>query len=144
MGLLDSIIGKEKAPERASVSSKSANPFVVSLAFSPLRLAANKASSVNLIVKVKNVSGETHLVSVDALLPKDAMIGFDPACINKAVEKRIGELKPGEAIDVQVQMWSNSQTQEGNYPVDITVFAHYIGYNKVLSYIKKSTALRAV
>jgi len=144
MGLLDSIIGKEKAPERASVSSKSANPFVVSLAFSPLRLAANKASSVNLIVKVKNVSGETHLVSVDALLPKDAMVGFDPACINKAIEKRVGEMKPGEARDVQVQMWSNGQTREGNYPVDVTVFAHYIGYNKVLSYIKKNTSLRAV
>lgn len=150
MGILDSITGKgktAKAPAQSAQgesSAKSANPFAVTLSFSPLRLAANKASSVSLIVKVKNISGDAHLVSVDSLLPRDAMIGFDPACINKAVEKRVGELKPGESKDVQIQVWSNSQTKEASYPVDVTVFAHYIGYDKVISYIKKSTSLRAV
>ena len=72
------------------------------------------------------------------------MIGFDPACINKAVEKRVGELKSGETKDIQILVWSNSQTKEGTYPVDVTVFAHYIGYDKVMSYIKKNTSLRAV
>jgi uncharacterized membrane protein len=149
MGMFDSKVGKEKpaeAPAQVPLASsgKSANPFAVTLSFAPLRLAANKASSVHLVVKVKNVSNDAHLVSVDALLPKGTMVGFDPACINKAVEKRIGELKAGESKDIQIQVWSNSQTKEATYPVDVTVFAHYIGYDKVLSYIKKNTSLRAV
>jgi uncharacterized membrane protein len=146
MGILDSILGKDEpagAPAQ-SASGRSANPFAVTVSFAPLRLAAKKASSVNLVVKVRNMSGDAHLVSVDALLPKDAMLGFDPACINKAVEKRIGELKAGESRDIRIPVWSNSQTKEATYPVDVTVFAHYIGYEKVLSYIKKNTTLRAV
>lgn len=143
MGILDSILGSEK-PEVPEQASKSANPFNVTVSFAPLRLNANKANSLTLIVKVKNVSGATQLVSVDALLPRDAMLGFDPACINKAVEKRVGELKPGTSTEVSIPVWANSQTKEGSYPIDVTVFSHYIGYEKVLSYVKKSTAVRAV
>lgn len=141
MGILDSILGSDK-PE--APASGSANPFNMSVSFAPLRLNAKKANSVSLVVKVKNVSGSPQLVSVDALLPRDAMLGFDPPCINKAVEKRVGELKPGASIEVSIPVWANSQTKEGSYPVDITVFSHYIGYEKVLSYLKKSTSLRAV
>lgn len=112
--------------------------------FTPLRLSAMQKNSVDLIVKVKNVSPETHLVSVDALLPRNAMIGFDEACINKGTEKRAGELKSGESLDVPVRIWANNQTKAGNYPIDVTVYSHYIGYDKVLSYSKKSVSLRAV
>ena len=142
MGFWDSIMGNDKASD-APADDRSGNPFSVSVNFSPLRLSANNRSSVNLLVKVKNVSSSPQLVSVDALLPKDAMIGFDPACINKAAEKRIGELKAGSEMEVPITIWSNNQTKEGNYNVEVTVFAHYIGYEKVLSYIKKSTTLRA-
>ncbi len=141
MGFWDSIMGSEKRSEKPD--EKSGNPFSVSVNFSPLRLSANARSSVNLLVKVKNVSGSPQLVSVDALLPKDCMMGFDPACINKAVEKRVGELKAGAEMEVPIPVWSNNQTKEGNYSVEVTVYAHYIGYEKVLSYIKKSTILRA-
>jgi uncharacterized membrane protein len=146
MGILDSILGKEETGSStpSASSGKSANPFAVTLSFAPLRLAANKASSVSLVVKVKNISADPQIVSVDALLPKEVMVGFDPACINKAVEKRVGEMKSGETKDVQILVWSNNQTKEGTYPVDVTVFAHYIGYDKVMSYIKKNTTLRAV
>jgi len=142
MGILDSILGSEK-PETTS-SVKTANPFKITVSFAPLRLNARKGNSVNLVVKVKNVSGSAQLVSVDALLPRDAMLGFDPPCINKAVEKRVGELKPGANIEVAIPVWANNQTKEGTYPIDVTVYSHYIGYDKVLSYLKKSTSLRAV
>ncbi len=142
MGFWDSIMGNDK-PGEAPSDDKSGNPFSVSVNFSPLRLSANNRSSVNLVVKVKNISKSPQLVSVDALLQKDAMIGFDPACINKAAEKRIGELKAGSEMEVPITIWSNNQTKEGNYSVEVTVYSHYIGYEKVLSYIKKSTSLRA-
>jgi uncharacterized membrane protein len=145
MGLWDSILGTDKQLEEpVAAADKSSNPFNVSLSFAPLRLSANSRSSVNLVVKVKNVSNSPQIVSVDALLPRTAMLGFDPACINKAAEKRVGELKPGSSIDVPITIWSSNQTKEGNYGIEVTVFSHYIGYDKVLSYIKKSTSLRAV
>ncbi len=144
MGFWDSVLGTEKEAQPAAQEDKSSNPFNVSVSFAPLRLSAKNRSSVNLVVKVKNVSASPQLVSIDALLPRNAMIGFDPACINKAAEKRLGEMKPGTSMDVPITIWSNSQTKEGSYPIEVTVYSHYIGYEKVLSYLKKSTALRAV
>jgi len=141
MGFWDLIAGEEpqKQPEK-----KSANPFNVSLKFTPLRLSAMRRNSVDLVVTVKNTSPETHLVSVDALLPRDALVGFDEACINKGIEKRAGELKAGESVEVPIRIWGSNQTKSGNYGIDVTVYSHYIGYDKVLSYTKKSTSLRVV
>lgn len=145
MGFWDSILGEEGAAEETPQGArKSTNPFNVSLKFTPLRLTAMKKNSVDLMVRVKNVSPETHLVSVDALLPRNSMVGFDEACINKGLERRAGELKSGSSVDIPVRIWANNQTKEGNYPIDVTVYSHYIGYDKVLSYTKKNTSLRAV
>ncbi len=144
MGFWISIRGGEKSDDEEPTDKKSLNPFAVSLSFAPMRLSANKRHSVDLMVKVKNVSPETHLLSVDALLPKDAMLGFDEACINKATEKRMGEIKSGDSVEVPITIWGNNQTKEGNYGVGVTVYSHYIDYDKVLSYTKKSASLRSV
>ncbi|MBN1169766.1 hypothetical protein JXA56_01975 [Candidatus Micrarchaeota archaeon] len=141
MGIWNSIFGEEKKPES---EKKSTNPFNVSLKFAPLRLSANRKNSVDLIVRVENKSPEIHLVSVDALLPKGVMLGFDDACINKATEKRVGELKSGDSVEVPVRVFANSQTNSGNYAIEVTVYSHYIGFDKVLSYVKKSSSLRVV
>ena len=124
--------------------TKSTNPFSIQLSFSPLRLSANRMNSVNLVVRVKNVSNESQLVSVDAMLPKACMLGFDQACINKVTEKRSGELAPGAFTDVHIEIWANNQTKPNNYPVEVTAYAHYVGYDKVIGYIKKGTSLRVV
>jgi uncharacterized membrane protein len=141
MGLWDSIVGKDDV---APPSKGSSNPFNVSIAFAPLRLSARAKSSVDLVVKVKNISSSPHMVSVEALLPRDAMLGFDPACINKGAEKRIGELQPGDSTETHITLWSNNQTKDGTYPIEVSVYSHYISYDKVLSYIKKSTTIRVV
>jgi len=145
MGFLDSLLGKSDGgsqapgPERGSTS-----PFKTTLSFSSLRLSANKRNSVNLIVRVTNVSGARQLVSVDASLPKASQLGFDAACINKTIEKRAGELNPEESLDIPIEIFASNQTRAGNYGVDVTVFSHYLGYDKVLSYMKKGTSLRVV
>jgi hypothetical protein len=143
MGFWISIRGGEKSDEELS-DKKSLNPFAVSLSFAPMRLSANRRHSVDLLVKVKNVSPETHLLSVDALLPKDALLGFDEACINKVTEKRVGEVRSGDSIEVPITIWGSNQTKEGNYGVGVTVYSHYMDYDKVLSYTKKSASLRSV
>ena len=140
-------MGEEKGGAKATVAageSRSTNPFNVSLSLSPLRLSANARNSVNLLVKVKNISDDPQLVSVDVMLPRNCMLGFDSACINKVAEKRAGELKAGESVEVPVEIWANNQSKSGSFAVDVTVYSHYIGYEKVLSYIKKSTPLRVV
>ena len=143
MGIMDALLGEEKS-EPVSGKPASGNPFTVSLKFHPLRLNANSSNSINIDVKVKNISSSPQLVSVDALLPGNAMIGFDKPGINKHIEKRVGELKAGETTEVSIPIWSNNQTESGKYDIEVTVYSHYIGYNKVLSYIKKNTSFRAV
>ncbi|MBD3210939.1 hypothetical protein GF318_06190 [Candidatus Micrarchaeota archaeon] len=145
MGFLDSLIGGEKPTEAPEAGAKGkTNPFAVSLLFHPLRLSAHGSNSINLIVKVRNVSSDVQLTSIDALLPKNSLIGFDKPGINKGVEKRLGELKPGEETEVSIPMWANNQTEDGKYEVEVTVFSHYIGYDKVLSYLKKQASFRVV
>ncbi|MFH1785580.1 MAG: hypothetical protein ABH842_04065 [Candidatus Micrarchaeota archaeon] len=142
MGLLDSILGKDSSVEAPPKASS--NPFSISIGFVPLRLSAHNKSSVDLVVKIKNTSHSPQMVSVDVLLPKATMLGFDPACINKAAEKRLGELQPGDTVEAHLTMWSNNQTKQGNYPIEVSVYSHYINYDKVLNYVKKNTSIRAV
>ncbi|MBI5228395.1 hypothetical protein HY988_07420 [Candidatus Micrarchaeota archaeon] len=144
MAMWDSKNNKETTVSATGSEVKSTNPFSIQLSFSPLRLSSNRMNSINLVVRVKNISNEAQLVSVDAMLPRNCMLGFDQACINKTTEKRSGELAPGAFKDVQIEIWANNQTKSGNYPVEVTAFAHYVGYEKVIGYIKKGTSLRVV
>ncbi len=118
------------------------SPFKISLSFLPLRLTANKKNSVNLVVRVKNLTNKEKMVSVDALLPPNSLIGFDKMCINKNIEKRLGSVKGGGTEEVQVEIWANNQTKTGSYPVEVRAYSHYMNYNKVINYVKKNTTLR--
>ncbi len=141
MGFLDAILGSEKSQKKVYNSGK---PFNISIKFVPLRLSSGKEGKLDMEIQIENATSEYQLVSVDALLPKKVMVGFDPTCINKHVEKRIGEIKAGETKTTVITVWSNSQTKEGEYPVEITVYSHYLDYNKVLNYVKKNLIIRAV
>jgi len=150
MGFLDSLLGKEKddAPaskdEPAYTPKVTAIPFKVSMSFSPLRLTANKSNSVIMLVKITNLTNDTQMVSADALLPKGRLIGFDPTCINKHIEKKVGDVAPGETKEVSIPVWGNNQTTPGVCPIGVRVYAHYQTYEKVLSYVKHRTSLRVV
>ena len=134
MGLLDWLKGKEESKKLPEKIEK--KPFKISLSFTPLRLSAKTKNSVNLMVRITNLTNDTQLVSVDVLLPKDALIGFEPTCINKAMEKRLGEIKPGETVTASIPIWASVQTQKGTLEIPVTVYAHYIGYDKVITYMK--------
>ncbi|MFH1222674.1 MAG: hypothetical protein V1492_06355 [Candidatus Micrarchaeota archaeon] len=159
MGALDWLLGESKnegkterkaagqkqdAPEFKPTQRILAKPFYIITSFTPLRLTARKSNFVNLNVTVKNVTDDPQLVSVDVLLPKNAYMGFEPSCINKAYEKRVGELKPGDTVTAAIPIWAGTQTGAGEYEVGYTVFAHYIGYDKVLNYQKNKTRVRVV
>ena len=139
MGFLDFLMGKEGGEIAAKETGA---PFKVSLSFLPLRLSAMKKNSVNLVVKVTNLTNDEKMVSVDALLPPNSLVGFDQMCINKNIEKRLGKLNGRETKEVQVEIWANNQTKSGNYPVEVRAYSHYLNYNKVINYVKKNTMLR--
>jgi len=152
MGLWDSIFGSgsENTERKAGTSASGdetkilAKPFKITTGFHPLRLGANKRNSVNLLVRITNLTPDPQLVSLDVALPRAHMLGFESTCINKTVEKRIGNLRAGETTEVAIPLWANNQTRSGNYGMEVTVFAHYQNYNKVLNYMKKAAAVRVV
>ncbi len=148
MGAFDWLLGKKKEEGKSGKEITGgrilAKPFKINLSFTPLRLSANSKNSVNLLIKIKNLTKDPQLVSVDILLPKNALIGFEPTCINKAMEKRTGEVMPDEIKEVSVPIWASTQTTPGTHEIGVTVYAHYIGYEKVLNYMKTKTTLRIV
>ena len=141
VGFLDSIFGEEKPSEELHGHGK---PFNISMKFIPMRLSAMKEGKVNLEIKIKNNSDETQLVSIDALLPKKILVGFDPTCINKHVEKRVGEVLAKETKVIDITIWSSNQTKEGDYPIELTFHSHYLDYNRVLNYMKRNAVVRVV
>ena len=147
MGILDSFLNESKTDEGvlSDISdSTSIAPFSVSMSFTPLRLSAMQANKVDLIVKVTNLMREKKLVSVDVAVPKNTLIGFDRTCLNKSVEKKAGELSPGESAEIAVPIWATNQTKSDEIPIEVTAFAHYQDYNKVLASVRKRTTLRIV
>lgn len=147
MGMFDWLKGeKEKKQEKKEITGGKilAKPFKITLSFTPLRLNSKTKNSVNLVAKVTNLTKDPQLVSVDVLLPKNALIGFEPTCINKAMEKRLGEVRPGESAQASIPIWASTQTGPGTHEIQVTAYAHYIGYEKVLNYMKTKTTLRIV
>jgi len=123
---------------------KSRKPFLISTRFVPIRLSAMKDGKINLYLKVKNNTNTKQLVSVDALLPKKVLIGFDSICINKYLEERVGEIEAGESKEVSILVWGSNQTKKGIYPMKLTVYSHYLDYKKVLNYTEKMIKIRVV
>ena len=164
MSFLDDILGNEKndfASVRAvkgtpaigaltgtstsAMSAMTQNPFEITMSLSPLRLSANKNEYIGLSMRIKNISSGDQLVSTDLMLNGNAsMLGFDPACINKHTERKIGNLKPGESKDIAIQLWGNNQTKAGAYSVNISVFSHYQNFDKVLGSVKRNLTVRVV
>ena len=129
-------------PVEVEISKKKISPFRITLSFTPLRLSAYKKNPVTLIVKITNNLDKEQLVSVDALLPSNSMLGFDGIGVNKINETKVGKIMPGEKKEARIEIWANNQTKKGKYPIEVRVYSHYLNYNKVLSYVRKSTNLR--
>lgn len=103
-----------------------------------------QAGRVDLVVGLENTGSTERLVSVDSRLPQKEMLGFEPACISKTCENRVGPLAPGEKKDVHVGIWSNNQTRAGEYVVVVDIFNHYQDYTKVIHSVKRTLKLRVV
>lgn len=141
MDLLEAMFGEKKPSEELKTTGA---PFTISTKFVPRRLSSRKEDKMQVLISVKNNTSEDQLVSLDFLLPSGVTFGFDPTGIGKKMEKRLGHLAPGETKETTITVWGNNQTKEGEYPLKITAFSHYLDYNKVLNYIERTVSVRVV
>ncbi|OIO21384.1 hypothetical protein COV61_03035 [Candidatus Micrarchaeota archaeon CG11_big_fil_rev_8_21_14_0_20_47_5] len=135
MGFFDFLGGKGEGEKEPDV------PYKLDTRFNPMRLAARRDTSVDLVIEVKNLAGEAVLASLLLAVPKS--LGVDSTCINKKKEIRIGNLAPGESKTIVVQIHGNSLTQAGEYTVGMVAYAHYRDYKHILNSMKKTVTLRA-
>lgn len=145
MGFMETIWGEQKPMEEFKTGLMNDSvPFRMSVRFAPLRLSAMRGGRVDLVVGIENTSGEAQLMSIDAFLPRKDLLGFEATCITKRCEKRVGEVLPGGRKEIRIGIWGNNQTKADDYPIEVHAYSHYLNYNKVIHYLKKSAMLRVV
>jgi uncharacterized membrane protein len=135
MGILDNIFGKKE-------EESGKGPFSLKTSLSPVRMTAYKITSVDLTIKVKNLSKEPSLTSIMIQVPKG--LGLDQTGIAKAKELRLGYLNKGEEKDIVVPIWGNVTTAPGDYKIGLEVFCHYRTYAYIQNSVRKIVELRVV
>ncbi|VVB66140.1 Uncharacterised protein [Candidatus Gugararchaeum adminiculabundum] len=138
MGFLDSILGKKDYEKELAGKT----PFVIRLSLMPFRLAANRKDKTVLTAYVRNISGQTVMSSIVIDLPKQ--LGFDETGLTHRKEFRIGQFKPDESKNLNVEIWSNTSTNPADYNVTVTTFMHYRDYSHFDNKVTKTEVLRAV
>ncbi len=137
MGIFN-IFGKKDV----SAALVQAAPYRLSTEWVPYKLYANRQNSVSLMVKVKNMTGEILLTSVVAELPKQ--LGFDEMRVAKERELRLGKMAPNEEREVRLDVFSDINSDPGDYTVTVTAIAHYLDYGHVINAVKKRTSVSVV
>lgn len=135
MGLLDIFKKKNEEPEGK-------HPFSVKTSLSPVRITSHKMNSVDLHLKMKNLSKDSTLTSIMIQVPKG--LGLDQSGIAKAKEIRIGYLANGEEKDLSIPVWGNVMTEPGDYKISVEIFCHYRTFAYIQNSVKVHVELRAV
>jgi uncharacterized membrane protein len=137
MGLFDGF-GKKDVSEELTTGV----PYALKVGFHPYSITANKSDGVQLKIALKNVTREPLLTAIVVKVSKK--LGLDQTCLQQAREIRLGELSPGEEKEMNIDVFSSTKTDPGEYPVEVTAIAHYRTYTYVLNSEKKKATLRAV
>jgi uncharacterized membrane protein len=137
MGIFD-LFGKKDVAN----DLKKALPYSINTEFSPYKLKANSRSSSTLSVNLKNMTGEPVMSSVVVQVPD--RVSLDNTGIAREKEVRLGTLAPNEAKLANIEIFSNSGTDKGEYTITVTAFIHYRDYAHVLNAMKKRSVLEAV
>ena len=135
MGFFNELFGKKEVPRTGSVYS-------LECSLHPYRLEANKNTSIDLDISVKNRFDREQLTSIVIVTPKT--IGFDQSALSNQREIRLGDLNPKETRNLKIQVWGTGRTNRGDYHVAVFAIAHYRDYSYVLNETKKVLDLRVV
>jgi hypothetical protein len=118
------------------------SPYALSISITPYRLYANRKSTVMAMVKVKNLSKEPLMTSVDIDVP-DAL-SFDEMGMVRRRTFKLGNIEPGKESEFRTNIVGGLKTDKGDYTVGITATAHYRDYDHVVNVVKKMHTIGVV
>lgn len=108
----------------------------------PYRLNANKINSVILFVRVKNITKDSLLTSLDLTAPSN--LGFNENLLLKQKQINIGEILPNNEKELKIEIFGNTETDQGEYTLNINTIAHFRDYSHVINSITKSIILKVI
>ena len=110
----------------------------------PLKIIKGKDNTLDIIVKVENKSDKERLMSIEAEIKTDGIIGFDPSFINKKTSVKIGTLQPFSRKEVSIRLFASPNTAEKTYEIALYLIEHYYDYSKVLHVYRRNVSVMVV
>jgi hypothetical protein len=98
-------------------------PYALNTSLTPYRLNANKKESITVTIRVKNLTKDPLLTSVDMEVP--TALSFDEMGMVRRKSFRLGSIEPGKEKEFK-----------GEYTVAITATAHFRDYEHVVNIVK--------
>ncbi len=123
-------------------NSDNSKPLLISVSMIPYVLKANERSSSTVNVKIKNLLNEPALISLRLEVPKP--LSVDYTGLIKEKEVKLGLLNPKEEKEANIDIFSNTGTDEGEYTIKLVVFKHYKDYTFVENQLSTSFIARVV
>ena len=117
-------------------------PYIISTEMSPYRLYANKPNSLILFVKIKNLTKDPLLTSLEIKLPNK--LGLNENTLLKEKKLQIGEIEPRKEKEAKIEIFGNINTDIGEYSVNLSVISHFRDYQHVLNRITKPLSVKVI
>lgn len=137
LGLMD-IFGKKDV----SADLGARFPYYMETEFVPYKLKSRQRSSSLLMVTLKNLTNEPVMSSIVVSVPKQ--IRLDNTGMTTEKEIRLGMMAPNEKKQSHIELFSDVNTDKGEYTITITAFVHYRDYGHVLNEMRKRTVIESV
>ncbi len=116
--------------------------YIVSTELSPYRLYANKSNSAILFVRIKNISKDSLLTSLDVKLPQK--LGLNQNLLLKEKKIQVGEIEPRKEKEVKIEIFGNINTDAGEYTLNLSTISHFRDYSHEINRITKQIALKVI
>jgi uncharacterized membrane protein len=110
----------------------------------PLRIVKGKDNTLDIIVHVENRAENERLMSVEAVIKTNGLIGFDPTLTNKKAIAKLGYLKPYSKKEVSIRVYASNNTESKNYKIELYLIEHYQDYTKVMHAYKRTIDVSVV
>lgn len=108
----------------------------------PYRLDSSQKNPIELSLKIKNMSSEAKLLSLDIILQKT--LSLDKSGLKKSEAIRLGEIKPDEIIFKKFYVYPFQGIKPGDNKVLIRVCEHYLDYNSLKEKTEKIIYVRSI
>ncbi len=114
--------------------------FSVKTTFVPYRMSSRNPQPVDMEVEIVNRSSSPKLLSVEIRVPDN--VALDRGGMIRKLERRLGEVRPGEKKRIVVTIYPRLKVSPGYIPVSILLREHYQSYDYVLETHEKKAMLR--